>query len=169
MDTLCLICEGSFQPPLGSPHSKACLACRKHLRRRLSRYNVSPDEYLNALAGQDRKCAICNEQVELFVDKKERVLRGLLCQRCLSGVGVFKDRKLLRAAASYLQAHPLEPQYPSCIRCLGLSNTELCGECRVDLRSKGLDENIVIEALKCSPRSTGMCVTELSDLKSSGK
>jgi hypothetical protein len=80
-------------------------------------YNLESKDYQILLAKQDNKCAICNLE-ETTIDKrtnKPRSLavdhchttdkvRGLLCQKCNQGIGMFKDNiRLLQEAIIYLE------------------------------------------------------------------
>lgn len=78
-------------------------------------YNLTVEEYDALLAAQGGTCAICR-QPETATDRRGRIrrmsidhdhetgeLRGLLCQRCNTGLGMFLDRPdLLMAAVGYL-------------------------------------------------------------------
>jgi hypothetical protein len=76
-------------------------------RQRL--YGIGPDQYAAMLEAQDGGCAICHGQSMdgkgLHVDHDHATgrNRGLLCDRCNRGLGLFRDdAALLRAAADYL-------------------------------------------------------------------
>ena len=85
----------------------------KNLRRkfylqnaRLKRYGLSKDEFL-ALS-QQQKCGICGDAEKLHIDHDHNTkkVRGLLCPRCNTGIGLLKESpKLLLLAASYLVQH----------------------------------------------------------------
>ncbi len=82
------------------------------------RYNLSASRYLEMLAEQDDACAICRkaftEETVPYVDHDHaccpedatscgRCVRGLLCQQCNTGVGMFGDDSgRIRAAADYV-------------------------------------------------------------------
>ena len=69
------------------------------------RYNLTYEEYEQLLKDQDGKCAICNEVAVLRVDHEHTSgkIRGLLCNSCNLGLGLFKDNpKLLQAATEYV-------------------------------------------------------------------
>lgn len=73
-------------------------------------YGMKPGEFDALLAAQEGRCAICRTDepggrgtwhVDHCHDTK--VIRGLLCNSCNSGLGRFKDNPaVLRAAADYL-------------------------------------------------------------------
>lgn len=69
------------------------------------------EEYEALLLKQDSKCAICKTpasefKIQLCVDHdhETKLVRGLLCTRCNTGLGKFQDdAALLRAAQVYLE------------------------------------------------------------------
>lgn len=71
-------------------------------------FGITGEEYNNLLSAQNSLCAICNkpEKVKrLAVDHNHESLkiRGLLCQKCNRGLGMFNDSKdLLAKAIHYL-------------------------------------------------------------------
>ncbi len=72
---------------------------------RWRKYRLTPDEYQAIVEAQNGLCAICRRE-ELVVDHSERSgnIRGLLCNNCNSGNGLFDhDPNRLRAAADYLE------------------------------------------------------------------
>ena len=84
-----------------------------HLNRQ---YNLSPISCTQLLEKQDYKCAICREPVNGYssVDHDHaccagrescgKCIRGILCQKCNSGLGMFNDAvKLVTAALQYLK------------------------------------------------------------------
>lgn len=78
-------------------------------------YGVSYQEVLDLLEKQNHLCAICNTKgfkmhegikYNLVVDHchESGSLRGLLCNNCNRGLGLFKDSKVnLRRAIEYLE------------------------------------------------------------------
>lgn len=90
---------------------------KNHLKRT---YGISYEEYFELYAKQGNKCAICGttdlrrefkersrEQfLPLFVDHCHATnkVRGLLCSKCNTGIGMFNDNiKSLENAISYLK------------------------------------------------------------------
>lgn len=78
-----------------------------HLRRL---YGMSDEDYQSMLAGQRNSCAIClvpaTEKLHVDHDHETTQVRGLLCGKCNTGLGLFSDSpELLQAAASYLEWH----------------------------------------------------------------
>lgn len=79
----------------------------------LDRYDLSLDDYNNLAGKQNWKCTCCGDDGALSKrglhvdhDHETGFIRGLLCSRCNSGLGHFKDsiRRLLKAI-DYLQRH----------------------------------------------------------------
>ena len=83
-------------------------------RRRLYRYDLTPNEYRHLYLNQHGSCAICDEPTaqatDLVVDHNHGSgeVRGLLCNRCNLGLGHFQDdpEKLARAIR-YLSNPPM--------------------------------------------------------------
>lgn len=80
------------------------------------RYGVSPKRYAEMLHKQKGVCAVCSlPYPSLCVDHCHRTdeIRGLLCQRCNTGIGFLMDSpESLRAAANYLEKTQTETQSP---------------------------------------------------------
>lgn len=87
---------------------KICSACR-NIHRKIIR-DANREEYDSLLEKQNYSCAICGitaEEIDkkLIVDHNHETLkvRGLLCWRCNSGLGFFKDNQIhLAMAIEYL-------------------------------------------------------------------
>lgn len=69
------------------------------------------DEFNKMLIEQNGKCAVCLEELKMGVsgggcvdhDHKNGTVRGLLCRKCNSGLGQFRDNRLfLESAIKYL-------------------------------------------------------------------
>jgi Recombination endonuclease VII len=79
-------------------------------RKILNNYKMTVQEYENVLKLQNYKCAICPKKMSelnkhLAVDHchKTGKIRGLLCRKCNSGLGFFKDDPILvEKALKYL-------------------------------------------------------------------
>jgi len=71
-----------------------------------SRYNVTMSDYETMFTSQNGKCKICGKVARLVVDHKhdgEGRVRGLLCQRCNTGIGLLlDDPAILRSAIAYV-------------------------------------------------------------------
>ena len=72
-------------------------------------YGISLDDYESLLKSQGNVCKICKTERSgkyLAVDHDHRTgkIRGILCENCNRGLGMFKDGpNLLRAAIQYLE------------------------------------------------------------------
>jgi hypothetical protein len=86
----------------------------KNAKRVPMKYGMSLSDYQTLLAAQDHKCLICGvahrdeNGGRLVIDhdhqKDVTGVRGLLCNTCNLGLGLFKDSpELLKAAAVYLE------------------------------------------------------------------
>ena len=73
------------------------------------KYNLSRDEYNEMLSNQEGKCGICKEvMIKICVDHNHNTgaVRELLCDRCNTAFGSFKeDPSILRAAAIYAEKY----------------------------------------------------------------
>jgi len=73
-----------------------------------SQFGISLEEYDSLLSKQNGKCAICGGHTDgdaLAVDHNHKTneVRGLLCHRCNTAIGLFKDDvSLLQKAIEYL-------------------------------------------------------------------
>lgn len=73
--------------------------------------------YNRLLKEQHGKCGICDGQLTyrtstIDYDTKTGKLRGLLCNLCNTGIGMFKEnQKLLEQAWSYLETHKINAQF----------------------------------------------------------
>jgi hypothetical protein len=78
---------------------------------RLRKYGLSQDAYDALFAAQGNKCAVCRDilqrgtfRAHIDHDHDTGAVRGLLCNTCNSGIGMFRERAdLLLAAAAYLK------------------------------------------------------------------
>lgn len=78
-----------------------------HLKHRLKRFGLTPEQYDKLLLAQMGACAVCSrtEKRKLAVDHDHSTgkIRGLLCTRCNNGLGAFNDNTdLLNAAIVYI-------------------------------------------------------------------
>ncbi len=90
---------------------------RKTLRaNRLKKFGLTYDDFRRMLIAQHFKCAICYSEIKIegsysdaaCVDHNHTTgaIRELLCHRCNSGMGLFKDSpKLIHAVLEYLRKH----------------------------------------------------------------
>lgn len=76
-----------------------------------AKYGINVEEYDRLYESQDGKCSICGTENKenrrhLSVDHCHTTgkIRGLLCQSCNKGLGLFRDKiEFLRKAAEYLE------------------------------------------------------------------
>jgi hypothetical protein len=113
--TVCKTCYNSYQSQWGQTHQTSK---RKHLVK--SKYGLSWEEYEQKFLEQDGTCAICKCSLQLFTFEARTKLetahvdhshssgkvRGLLCARCNSGLGLFRDNEvILKNATEYLKKY----------------------------------------------------------------
>ncbi len=88
----------------------------KRAQTRKKRTGVSPEQFEETLASQQGLCAICSSELRPGVGGQAADhchetghFRGILCNKCNRGLGLFKDSsELLRKAADYLDK-PRQP------------------------------------------------------------
>jgi len=78
--------------------------------RRKREYGVTREDYEIMLVNQNNECAICKNSIgyEASVDHDHQTgkVRGLLCGKCNSGIGLLQDNpEILRSAAKYLDQY----------------------------------------------------------------
>jgi hypothetical protein len=88
-----------------------CDECLLSKRLRLLKlYGLAPKQVEELLLKQHGRCAICKKRTRLRIDHDHKggFVRGLLCNGCNVGLGMFcEDEKLLRAACRYLRISPV--------------------------------------------------------------
>lgn len=84
-------------------------------RRLQKEYGITLEERDAIVRGQDFKCAVCADAINL--DSRMHVdhchvsgsVRGVLCSKCNQGIGLFNDDpNRMRAAADYVERHMKE-------------------------------------------------------------
>ncbi len=106
----------SGKPEVNKGLHTICMTCSS-----VNRYGVSKRWYLDKLAEQDNKCAICGVDASLLekrlcVDHDHKCCpgsiacgdcaRGLICTLCNRGLGVFNDSiNTFRSALEYLEKY----------------------------------------------------------------
>lgn len=79
---------------------------KMHHSMLMSRYRITLEDYQCMFEAQGGKCKICGEAGSLVVDHKHdasRKVRGLLCVRCNSGIGFFRENvDVMLSAIGYL-------------------------------------------------------------------
>lgn len=83
-----------------------------NLKRRLDMYKLSHESYEIFLEEQNYSCAICKTHIselsrstlDIDHDHNTGIVRGLLCNSCNRGLGLFKDNvSLIMSAVKYLK------------------------------------------------------------------
>ncbi|HEX8036368.1 MAG TPA: endonuclease VII domain-containing protein [Ktedonobacterales bacterium] len=99
---------------------------KMHASMLMSRYKLTPLEYQRMYDAQRGRCVICGDADKLVVDHKHddtKKVRALLCTRCNTGLGLFRENvDILLAAIGYLSLdgmydktlHRVEVQIVSC-------------------------------------------------------
>lgn len=110
----CLACGDLF---VTSGKAKAQKYCGKSCQFLHIRYGIDEYKYEDMLISQGYKCAICRQE-ETAIDKRTGkvfelsvdhchetgAVRGLLCNKCNTGLGYFRDQiSILQNAIRYLQ------------------------------------------------------------------
>lgn len=101
-----------------SGYGYTCKACRRREAKRhsITKYGVSIDEFEELKRKQGGGCAVCGrkfghergrggQETRLVIDHEHSTgeVRGLLCSRCNTAIGLFEDSvDLLKAAIEYL-------------------------------------------------------------------
>jgi len=113
---LCRRCNEEL--PISAFYKKdyICKECRPKFQKEnmyhLRKFGISKEEYVEILGTQNEVCAICggdNNGRPLYVDHDHNTgeVRGLLCGKCNSGLGLFNDSiELLNKASAYLSGVP---------------------------------------------------------------
>lgn len=117
--TKCEVCE-KCKPEIDfiAQHAgkfRICKPCKTHINR-LTRYHITPDDYQALLEKQQKRCAICECDLELERNKtavdhchNTGQVRGVLCRACNTGLGRFMDKAaLLLKAMNYLKNPPAD-------------------------------------------------------------
>jgi len=98
-------------------NQRACSAdlCAMHyqrLRKRLNRYGLTHESFLQILAGQGDRCAVCQTAKPAGIgwcvdhDHVTGQVRGILCDACNKGIGFLQDDPdVLAAARQYVNQH----------------------------------------------------------------
>lgn len=93
------------QVELNKKRNKARRETRR-IKLRESRYGISPKDYERMYTKQDGKCFICEIDKDLVIDHchDTGVVRGLLCRKCNSGLGLLQDSTIvLQKSIQYLE------------------------------------------------------------------
>lgn len=93
-----------------------CRDCRNGYRSEIRRGHyrgMIDDESLKNMISTIRQCTICGDEGDLVVDHDHKcnTIRGILCNRCNKGLGLFRDSPdLLEYARIYILAANDEPE-----------------------------------------------------------
>jgi ribosomal protein S14 len=100
----------------GGPRDYICKECNSEYRKehpnlenRYKKYGITYEEYKNMLVKQNNRCAICGKKNKgkrfaVDHDHTDGVIRGLLCESCNTGLGLFNDDiELLHKAIIYIE------------------------------------------------------------------
>ena len=105
-----------------------CRACRSSYRSSIRRgkyRTMIDDASLKALLSSASSCTICGIETNLVVDHdhKGQFIRGLLCNKCNKGIGLFQDDPdLLEFARIYILSSRGDPAADEYIKThLGIS------------------------------------------------
>lgn len=114
----CKICYNTYQAvQRNKPERKAKIqrswkeasaryySTERRRNKTLRQYGLDESKYNEMYDAQNGKCAICEENLRLVVDHchESGKIRGLLCNQCNIGLGVFQDNvDRLEAAVLYL-------------------------------------------------------------------
>ncbi len=81
---------------------------QRALALKLKKYGITVEFYKNELERQQGNCKICLEKMatpNVDHDHKTGTFRGLLCSRCNTAIGLFRDSKSnLLSAVAYLES-----------------------------------------------------------------
>ena len=93
-----------------------CRACRSSYRSEIRRGNyrgMIDDANLKNLISTTMQCTICGDEGDLVVDHdhKKNTIRGIICNKCNKGLGLFRDNPdLLEYARIYILAANNNPE-----------------------------------------------------------
>ena len=76
------------------------------LRKRLKRYGITKEQYVELLVLQNFRCKICLKKADnlrIDHDHESGKVRGLLCNACNLALGLFRDNtQVLNDAKKYI-------------------------------------------------------------------
>lgn len=112
----CNKCKVAYNKVYREQNKEKFLAIERKSRLKMT-YGITPEQYNTILKKQNGECAICSAKKPsgrtrmFFVDHchNRGIVRGLLCMRCNTGLGLFLDNpKFLLKAISYLKENSSE-------------------------------------------------------------
>lgn len=107
----CTSCKVKLNKKRRIENRESVLAIERRSRLKTT-YGITPDQYDSMLKAQNSCCAICSAKKPggrtklFFIDHCHTTgkVRGLLCMRCNTGLGLFLDNpKFLSSAINYLK------------------------------------------------------------------
>ena len=112
----CTKCRVAYNKTYREENKEKFLAVERKSKLKIT-YGITPEQYDVMLAKQNGKCAICSVKKPggrtkmFFIDHCHSTgsIRGLLCMRCNTGLGLILDSpKYLLNAISYLKENSCE-------------------------------------------------------------
>jgi len=112
----CTSCRVAYNKEYRKNNKEKVLAIERKSKIKAT-YGITIEQYENMLEKQNGKCAICftknpgGRTRMFFIDHCHNTgsVRGLLCMRCNTGLGLFLDNpKFLLNAISYLKENSIE-------------------------------------------------------------
>jgi hypothetical protein len=112
----CTKCKVAYNKAYREKNRDKFLAVERKSKLKMT-YGITPEQYDAMLSSQGNKCAICAAKTPggrtkmFFIDHchDKGNIRGLLCMRCNTGLGLFLDNpKFLLSAISYLKGYSNE-------------------------------------------------------------
>lgn len=104
---VCLPCQSSYSKNWYSKNWHSVKETEK--KKRVNSYGISVEEYDRAVVEQGNKCKICSTSFATVLPRidhchKTGIVRGLLCNQCNAGLGMFRDNlSNLEKAIGYLR------------------------------------------------------------------
>ena len=99
-----------------APRTRHCRLCRRDYDWQY-KYGISPEQYYELYKAQNGKCMICGKELEngkyldVDHDKNTGAIRGLLCNSCNKGLGMFReDTEIMKNAIKYLEVTKCQEQ-----------------------------------------------------------
>lgn len=108
----CYVCgKRKREDEISLSKNNPCKVCKSHANRWL-RFGLSPWRYGELLEEQKKQCAICGivftetGRAKAVIDHchKTKMIRGVLCVKCNTGIGQLRDSsQIVKAALNYLE------------------------------------------------------------------
>jgi hypothetical protein len=106
----CVVCASPIKHEERYNKNGCCSTQCSDTARLIASYGLTIQDYRAIHEAQDGRCAVCrNHATRLRIDHRhaDGSVRGLLCNECNLGLGLFRDDPLiLRRAAAYLDGIP---------------------------------------------------------------